>query len=90
METIENVLDNKTIVLRPLLSYDKIEIIKLAKNLGTYDISILPYADCCSLFVPKSPVTKPNIETAKKLESELSLIDKIFDDTIAKYIKIIN
>ncbi len=90
METIENVLDNKTIILRPLLSYDKIEIIKLAKNLGTYDISILPYADCCSLFVPKSPATKPNIETAKKLESELALIDNIFDDTIAKYIKIID
>lgn len=90
IETIENVLDNKTVILRPLLSYDKLEIIKLAKNLGTYDISILPYADCCSLFVPKSPVTKPNIETAKKLESELSLIDKIFDYTIVKYIKIIN
>ena len=90
IQVIENVLDNKTIVLRPLLIYDKMEIIKIAQKLKTYDISILPYADCCALFVPKSPITKPRIRIAKKLESELSLIDKIFDDTITKYIKIID
>ncbi len=90
IQVIENVLDNKTIVLRPLLIYDKMEIIKIAQKLKTYGISILPYADCCALFVPKSPITKPRIRIAKKLESELSLIDKIFDDTITKYIKIID
>ncbi|MBQ2349269.1 MAG: tRNA 4-thiouridine(8) synthase ThiI, partial [Mycoplasma sp.] len=90
MQTIENVLDNKTVVLRPLLTYDKIEIIKIAQKINTYDISILPYADCCALFVPKSPVTKPRIDIAEKLESELMLIDKIFDDTLTKYIKIID
>ena len=90
MQTIENVLDNKTFVLRPLLTYDKIEIIKIAQKINTYDISILPYADCCALFVPKSPVTKPRIDIAEKLESELMLIDKIFDDTLTKYIKIID
>lgn len=90
IQVIENVLDNKTIVLRPLLIYDKMEIIKIARKLKTYDVSILPYADCCALFVPKSPITKPRIRIAKKLESELSLIDKIFDDTITKYIKIID
>ena len=90
MQTIENVLDNKTVVLRPLLTYDKIEIIKIAQKINTYDISILPYADCCALFVPKSPSTKPRIDIAEKLESELMLIDKIFDDTLTKYIKIID
>ena len=90
MQTIENVLDNKTVVLRPLLTYDKIEIIKIAQKINTYDISILPYADCCALFVPKSPATKPRIDIAEKLESELMLIDKIFDDTLTKYIKIID
>ena len=90
IQTIENVLDNKTVVLRPLLTYDKIEIIKIAQKINTYDISILPYADCCALFVPKSPVTKPRIDIAEKLESELMLIDKIFDDTLTKYIKIID
>lgn len=90
MQTIENVLDNKTVVLRPLLTYDKIEIIKISQKINTYDISILPYADCCALFVPKTPVTKPKIAIAEKLESELMLIDKIFDDTLTKYIKIID
>ena len=90
LQVIENVLDNKTIVLRPLLTYDKIDIIKIGRKLKTYDVSILPYADCCALFVPKSPITKPKIEMAKKLESELSLIDKIYDETITKYIKIID
>ena len=90
LQVIENVLDNKTVVLRPLLTYDKINIIKIGRKLKTYDVSILPYADCCALFVPKSPITKPKIEMAKKLESELSLIDKIYDETITKYIKIID
>ena len=90
LQVIENVLDNKTVVLRPLLTYDKIDIIKIGRKLKTYDVSILPYADCCALFVPKSPITKPKIEMAKKLESELSLIDKIYDETITKYIKIID
>lgn len=90
LQTIENVLDDKTVVLRPLLTYDKIETIKIAQKINTYDISILPYADCCALFVPKSPVTKPKIAIAEKLESELMLIDKIFYDTLTKYIKIID
>src|SRR5699024_2123262 len=46
-------------VLRPLVSFDKEEIIKHAKKIGTYDISIRPYEDCCTVFVPKSPVTNP-------------------------------
>ena len=90
MQTIENVLDNNTVILRPLLTYDKIEIIKIAKKIGTFETSILPFADCCSLFVPKAPVTKPRIHIAEKLESELDLLGKIYDTTINKYIKIID
>ena len=90
MQTIENVLDNKTVILRPLLTYDKIEIIKIAKKIGTFETSILPFADCCALFVPKAPVTKPRIHIAEKLESELDLLSKIYEVTIDKYIKIIN
>ena len=90
MQTIENVLDNKTVILRPLLTYDKIEIIRIAKKIGTFETSILPFADCCALFVPKSPVTKPKIHVAEKLESELDLLDKIYESTIDKYIKIID
>ena len=50
------------LVLRPLCGLDKEEIIERAKAIGTYDTSILPYEDCCVVFSPKHPVTKPNKE----------------------------
>lgn len=86
MTTISNVLDN-VVVLRPLLTYDKLEIINLAEKLNTYNISILPYPDACSMFVPANPTTKPTIEKAVKLEKELMLIDTIYKRVISKHIK---
>jgi thiamine biosynthesis protein ThiI len=85
MQTIQNVIDD-FLLLRPLLTMDKSEIIKLAKEIGTYDTSILPYADACSLFVPTSPVTKPTIHKAQKLENELTLIDGLLDNLFKKHI----
>lgn len=58
-----------TPVLRPLLTMDKTEIIKMAEDLGTFDISILPYEDCCTIFVPSSPKTKPKKEKVVHYES---------------------
>src|SRR5699024_3231237 len=46
-------------VLRPLVSFDKEDIIRYSRQIGTYDISIRPYEDCCTVFVPKSPATNP-------------------------------
>ena len=90
IQVIESVLDNNCVVLRPLLTYDKLEIIKLARLIDTYNVSIIPYQDCCSLFVPKSPVTKPSVKYAVKLEKEFDLLDKIFINTLKKNIKIID
>jgi thiamine biosynthesis protein ThiI len=87
MQTIQNSI-NDFMVLRPLLTYDKIEIIQLAKQLGTYETSILPYADSCSLFVPTNPVTKPKFYTAQKLEAELELAPSIYQTILDKYITI--
>ena len=53
-------------VLRPVLSFDKTEIIKIAQDIDTYDLSILPYEDCCTVFTPPSPKTRPNVERARK------------------------
>ena len=86
MATISSVLDN-TMVLRPLLTYDKMEIINLAEEKKTYNISILPYPDACSMFVPTNPTTKPNVEKAQALEKELLLIDTIYNRVLAKHIK---
>ena len=55
-------------VLRPLACFDKIEIINVAKNINTYDISILPYEDCCTIFVPDHPVINPISSLAEEYE----------------------
>lgn len=60
-------------VLRPVLSYDKTEIIKIAEEIGTYNLSILPYEDCCTVFTPPSPKTRPNVERARKYEQRLDI-----------------
>lgn len=78
MQTIANVLDN-FLLLRPLLTYDKNEIIELAMKFKTYETSILPYCDSCSLFAPKNPVTKPKETVAKSLEEESLVINDICD-----------
>ena len=66
-------------VIRPLVCYDKVEIIDLARKIGTYETSILPYEDCCTIFDPKNPVTKPSVEKAEHFESQFpyeELLDK--------------
>lgn len=88
MSTISSVLESSTIVLRPLLTLDKLEIIKKAKEIGTYETSILPFADCCSLFVPTNPTTKPKKDIAIKLEHELEFINELYDNTLKKHIDI--
>ena len=60
-------------VLRPLISMDKLEIMEMAKKINTYDISIRPYEDCCTIFLPKYPVTKPKVERAVRYEQALDV-----------------
>ena len=62
-------------VFRPLIGFDKQEIVDVALNIQTYETSILPYEDCCTIFVAKHPVTKPNIQVIRKSEERLQ--DKI-------------
>ncbi len=72
-QTLESIACiNETIripVLRPLVCMDKVEIINTARRIGTYETSILPYEDCCTIFDPKNPVTKPVSEKAVQYES---------------------
>lgn len=58
-----------TPVLRPLISFDKLDIINVAKEIGTYEISIQPYEDCCTIFTPANPKTKPKLEKVERYES---------------------
>ena len=58
-------------VMRPLIAMDKVDIMDKAQEIGTYETSIQPYEDCCTVFLPKHPATKPKLE--KILESESRL-----------------
>lgn len=60
-------------VLRPLITFDKQEIIEQAKRIGTFDLSVLPYQDCCSLFVPKHPVTRARLDSVERAEDGLDV-----------------
>ena len=77
-----------TLILRPLCMMDKLEIIDIAKRIDTYDTSILPYEDCCTIFDPKNPVTKPKLDKCEYYESKFdwqSLVEKCIDgDKIEK------
>lgn len=79
-QTIENINTVNNVVelpvLRPLISYDKEEIIKEAQNIGTFEISIQPHDDCCTLFIPRNPIIKGKIEAAEKEEEKLG-VDKL-------------
>lgn len=63
---------SKKPILHPLIGFNKQEIISLAKNIGTYEISILPYQDCCSLLLPKHPETKSKLEDILEFEKEIN------------------
>lgn len=70
-------------VLRPLITMDKNEIIAFARKIGTYETSILPYDDCCTVFVPKNPVIKPTIFDAEDYEKDLN-INSLLEKAINK------
>jgi thiamine biosynthesis protein ThiI len=85
-QTLSNILTINEVatlpVLRPLSGDDKEEIIAAARRIGTYDISIEPYEDCCSLFVPRHPETHANPETVQAMEAGLDL-DPVLSQTLA-------
>ncbi|MDI3269510.1 MAG: tRNA uracil 4-sulfurtransferase ThiI [Bacillota bacterium] len=62
-------------ILRPLLTWDKAEITAKAREIGTYPISIRPYLDCCNVFLPRHPVTRPSLEEVLRAEAQLPVAD---------------
>lgn len=73
-QTVSNlyVINNVTCmpIIRPLICLDKLEIIELSKKIGTYETSILPFEDCCTVFVPEHPVLEPSLEKCEYFESQ--------------------
>ena len=70
-------------VLRPLIGLDKEEIMQIAKRIGTFETSILPYEDCCTVFLPKNPATKPKLDVVEKAEAVLN-VDELVEKAIAE------
>ena len=80
MSVIGEVL--KMPLLKPLIAYDKQETVDIAQKIGSYDISIRPYDDCCTVYLPKNPIIKPRIERVLREESKLdvdSLVQRAID-----------
>ena len=75
-------------VFRPLIGLDKIEIIRIAEKIGTYETSILPYEDCCTVFTPRHPMTRPKKSGMPKAEARLD-IDALVDEAVAGTEKLI-
>lgn len=76
-QTIEGITSSNAVVttpvLRPLIGFDKDEIIDLAKKIGTFETSVLPYEDCCTVFLPQYPATKPKLSFIEEEEKKLDL-----------------
>lgn len=69
--TVTNQMSKELPIFRPLISFDKIEISKISQQIGAYETSVLPYEDCCSVFLPESPVTHPKMDKINKNEALL-------------------
>ena len=69
-------------VIRPVVSMDKTEIIDIAQKIDTFDLSIMPFEDCCTIFAPPSPKTKPRIDKAKEYEERLD-VDGLMERALA-------
>ncbi|HVZ73775.1 MAG TPA: tRNA uracil 4-sulfurtransferase ThiI [Polyangia bacterium] len=80
-QTVENMTAiqavSRRVVLRPLTTYDKTETTDLARKIGTFETSILPFDDCCSLFVPRHPATRARVQDAEKIEAELDVAGEV-------------
>ena len=71
-------------VMRPLIAFDKQDIVDISLKIGTYETSVLPYEDCCTIFVAKHPVTKPNLNVIKCSERHLDdVIDEMMERAVS-------
>jgi len=70
-------------VIRPLVCMDKHEIVELARKIGTFDISVRPYEDCCTLFLPKHPETKPSLKIIESFENRVEELPGLIEKCVA-------
>lgn len=93
-QTLESIFTTNSVikelpVLRPLIGMDKDEIIEISKKIGTFETSILPYEDCCTVFLPDAPVTHPTVKRAEREEARINGFEELINEAVAG-IEIIN
>ena len=85
-QTLESLTSTNSVatlpVFRPLIGFDKDEIIEISQKIGAFETSILPYEDCCTIFLPKRPVTKPRLSAVEKVERVLD-VDALVENALA-------
>lgn len=85
-QTLESIISTNSVatipVFRPLIGFDKDDIIEISQRIGTFETSILPYEDCCTIFLPKRPVTKPRLSAVEKVESVLD-VDTLVNNALS-------
>lgn len=90
-QTIESITSSNSVVtmpvLRPLIAFDKINIIEISRKIDTYETSILPYEDCCTVFLPKFPAIKPNLQRVVKAEERLD-VEGLIEEAMSNIEKI--
>ncbi|MCL1953646.1 MAG: 7-cyano-7-deazaguanine synthase, partial [Firmicutes bacterium] len=77
-------------ILRPLISMDKQEIIEIAKEIDTYQTSILPYEDCCTVFMPKKPIIHPTRDRAILNENKIPNLNELIDEAVNQTLQTTN
>lgn len=84
-QTVESITVTNAVstlpVLRPLIAFDKNEIIDVARRIGTFETSIQPFEDCCTVFLPKNPVTKPRLSKVEFYEQALD-VDALVEEAV--------
>lgn len=86
-QTVEGITSSNSVVktlpvMRPLCGFDKDEIIERSRAIGTYEKSIEPYEDCCTVFLPKHPITRPKLADVIEEENELD-VEALIDEAMA-------
>lgn len=80
--TVTNSVIKRLPVFRPLIGFDKSEIVERSKAIGTYETSIKPYEDCCTVFLPESPATKPTLRRSELSESKISDYEELISEAV--------
>lgn len=93
-QTVEGITTSNSVLknlpmFRPLIAYDKVETMKIARQINTFEISNLPYEDCCTAFVPKNPIIHPTVEKCEEQEKKILNLDELIQNAISG-IEIIN